>query len=175
MIIYHITCCIPLYTNFQTSIIPEALLNHTHSLRYSNDYRLSMFASWCAHPRKSRVLYLAFIASYNTKYANKGLPGEGKCLWEMSRVNTTTDRRSNRVAAVFPVVIIHVPAPVHMKRTRSIDPVKTETRTTTPLRDKYPVMAFNGPESHSSGQRGGLIIIVTLGPLALQPIFDLYT
>jgi len=87
----------------------------------------------------------------------------------MSRVNTAADRRSNRIATVFPV-IIHVPAPVRIKPTRSIGPVKTETRTTTPLRDKYPVTASNGPESHSSGQRGSLIIIVTSAVGAPPPV-----
>lgn len=73
-------------------------------------------------------------------------------LWRTSRVNTA-ERRSNRIVEVFPV-IIHVPAPGRIKRTRSIDPVKTETRTTTPLRDKYPVTGRNGPESHSKRTSG---------------------
>lgn len=90
-------------------------------------------------------------------------------LGQVSRVNTGADRRSNRIAAVFPV-IIHVPAPVRIKRTRSIGPVKTETRTTTPLRDKYPVTARNGPEGHSSGQRGSLIITVTSAVSAPSPV-----
>lgn len=169
-IIYHITYCILLYN--QTSIIPAALLNPYAFPTSSDDYRRSRFASRCAHPSKSGVyLYTARLSPHiMLNMRIRGCRGEGKCLWEMSRVNTAADGRSNRIAAVFPVVIIHVPAPVRMKRTRSIDPVKTETRTTTPLRDKYPVTACNGPESHSSGQRGGLIIIVTSGP-----IFDLYT